>query len=67
MERIWQVLESRFEKAGEGKMRPLCNIYSAQAYGDIWRFQELVWEPGTNDPALRFESMVTILLSQSRL
>ena len=58
IEHVWWISRSRFEKAAEGKMRPICNIYSAQAYGDIWRFQELVWEPG-HDSELRYESMVT--------
>lgn len=59
IDHVWWILESRFEKAAEGKMRPICNIYSAQAYGDIWRFQGLVWEPGSNDSELRYESIVT--------
>ena len=59
MRHIWRVLKSLFDKASEEKFGPICNIYSAQAYGDIWRFQELVWQPG-NDPNLRFDSMVNI-------
>ena len=57
MRHLWLVLESFFTKASEEKFGPICNIYSAQAYGDIWRFQELVWQPGT-DPKARFDSMV---------
>lgn len=49
MRHLWHVLKSLFDKASDDKHGPICNIYSAQAYGDIWRFQELVWEPG-NDP-----------------
>lgn len=54
MQHIWLVLVNLFKRASEDKMRPVCNIYNAQAYGDIWRFQELVWEP-SSDP---FEAMV---------
>lgn len=60
MRHLWQVLKSLFDKASEEKFGPVCNIYSAQAYGDIWRFQELVWQPG-NDPESRFDSMVNHL------
>lgn len=59
MRQLWHVLKALFEKASEEKFGPICKIYSAQAYGDIWRFQELVWQPG-NDPGLRFDSMVNI-------
>ena len=57
MRRLWHVFKIFFEEASEEKLGPICNIYSARTYGDIWRFQELVWEPGT-DPELRFHSMV---------
>ena len=57
MQHLWHVLKSFFDKASEEEIRPICNIYSAQAYGDIWRFQELVWQHG-NDPAWRFDSLV---------
>lgn len=60
MRHMWLVLNSLFEKASKDKFGPICNIYNAQAYGGIWRFQELVWQPG-NDPELRAESMVIIL------
>ena len=56
---LWSVFEALFKKASEEKFGPICNIYSAQAYGDIWRFQELVWQPG-HDPKARFDSMVVI-------
>ena len=59
MRHLWLILVNLFEKASEDKMRPVCNIYNAQAYGDIWRFQELVWQPG-DDPETRFESEVLI-------
>ena len=62
MRHLWRVLKSRFEKASEDKFGPICNIYRAQPYGEIWRFQDLVWQPGENDPELRFESMVNISL-----
>ena len=58
MQHIWLVLVKLFERASEEKMRPVCNIYNAQAYGDIWRFQELVWER-SSDPETRFEAMVS--------
>lgn len=57
MRHMWLVLNSLFEKASKDKFGPICNIYNAQAYGGIWRFQELVWQPG-NDPELRAESML---------
>ena len=57
MQHLWHVFKTFFEEASEEKLGPICNIYSARTYGDIWRFQELVWEPGT-DPELRFDSMV---------
>ena len=59
MQHLWHVFKSLFDEASEEKLGPICNIYSAQAYGDIWRFQELVWQPG-NGPELRFDSMVNI-------
>ena len=59
MLRLWHVLKGLFDKASKEKFGPICNIYSVQAYGDIWRFQELVWQPG-NDPNSRFDSMVDI-------
>lgn len=66
MRHLWLVLKNLFEKASEEKFEPVCNIYSAQAYGDIWRFQELVWQPG-NDSKARFDSMVSIQLCFSIL
>ena len=57
MQHLWLVLVKLFERASEEKMRPVCNIFNAQAYGDIWRFQELVWER-SSDPETRFEAMV---------
>lgn len=59
MRHLWHVLKGLFDKASEEKFGPICNIYSAQAYGDIWRFHELVWQP-SNDPDLRFDSIVNI-------
>ena len=59
MQHLWLVLVNLFERASEEKMHPICNIYNAQAYGDIWRFQELVWER-SSDPETRFEAMVII-------
>ena len=63
MRHLWLVLVNLFEIASKDSMRPVCNLYNAQAYGDIWRFQELVWEPG-NDPETRFESEVIALSQQ---
>ena len=60
MQHLWLVLVKLFERASEEKMRPVCNIYNAQAYGDIWRFQELVWER-SSDPETRSEAMVIII------
>ena len=60
MRHLWLVLMNLFERASKDKMRPICNIYNAQAYGDIWRFQELVWEP-SGDPETRSESEVHFL------
>ena len=57
MRYLWSVFKTLFEETSGEKLGPICNIYSARTYGDIWRFQELVWEPGT-DPELRFHSMV---------
>lgn len=59
MRHLWHVLKSLFDKASDKKFGPICNLYSTQAYGDIWRFQELVWQPG-NDSKARFDSMVSI-------
>ena len=47
-----------FEETSEEKLGLICNIYSARTYGDIWCFQELVWESDT-DPMLRFHSIVS--------
>lgn len=60
MQHLWLVLVNLFERASEEKFGPICNIYNAQAYGDIWRFQELVWQPG-GDAETRFDSMVNVL------
>ena len=57
MRHLWSVFKTLFEKASEEKLGPISNIYGARSYGDIWRFEELVWEPGTN-PELHFHSMV---------
>lgn len=57
MHHLYSVLKHLFDRASEEKLGPVCNIYNAQAYSNIWRFQGLAWEPG-NDPELRFESMV---------
>lgn len=46
MRHLWRVLKDLFDIASEENFGPTCNIYSAQAYGDSWRFQELVWQPG---------------------
>jgi len=61
MRHLWDVFQDLFDRASKEKLGPICNIYSAQAYGDIWRFQELVWQPG-NDPKARFDSKVSISL-----
>ena len=61
MRHLWDVFQ-----ASKGKIGPICNIYSAQAYGDIWRFQELVWQPD-NDPKARFDSKVSISLCLPKL
>lgn len=61
MQHLWDVFQNLFDRASEEKFGPICNIYSAQAYGDIWRFQELQWQPG-NDPNARFDSEVRISL-----
>ena len=62
MRHLWRVFANLFDRVKEEYFpMPVCNIYSAQAYGDIWRFQEMNWEPG-NDPKLRFESMVNLHL-----
>lgn len=62
MRHLWQVLESRFHAASKDKYFPITNIYSAQAYGEIWRFQELAWEP-CSDPNLNFEAQVRYVLT----
>ena len=61
MQHLWNVFQNLFDRASEKKFGPICNIYSAQTYGDIWRFQELQWQPG-NDPKTRFDSGVRISL-----
>lgn len=57
MQHLWRVFQNLYDRASEEKFGPICNIYSAQAYGEIWRFQELVWQPGS-DFDTRFASMV---------
>ena len=59
MRPLWDILEGLFEKASERKFGPICNIYSAQTYGDIWRFQELAWQPAEGHADLRFDSMAS--------
>ena len=58
MTTLWTILQRYFEQAAEDKMRPVCNIFTAQTYGEIWRFQGLVWEPGNVDSELFEESRV---------
>lgn len=59
MQHLWQALKGLLGKASENFFGPICNIYSAQAYGDIWRFQELVWQPGS-DLKARFDLILMI-------
>ena len=59
MRHLWHVLKGFFDNISEEKVGPLCNIYSAQAYCDVWRFQELAWQSG-NDPKARFDSLASI-------
>ena len=62
MKHLWRVLEARFEKAKAETIFPIFNIHSGLGHSNIGRFQELVWEPGT-EPEEKFQSDVGISCS----
>ncbi|KAL8717404.1 MAG: hypothetical protein Q9225_005348 [Loekoesia sp. 1 TL-2023] len=55
MQHVWCLLHTRFDDFAAPGSGPLTNIGLVNDHDDMWRFQELVWEP-SNDAERRFES-----------
>lgn len=57
---IWNVLKARYYKSSERCRVPPTRLHEPNDfYGELWRFQDMQWEPG-EDPALNYESQASL-------